>query len=86
MRNILLNHVYRHFKGKYYLTMNIAEHTGSGELYVVYRALYGEGRVYIRTMEEFLSKTDKKKYPTALQDFRFELSEIPSGTMMEADQ
>lgn len=86
MRNILLNHVYRHFKGKYYLTMNIAEHTGNGELYVVYRALYGEGRVYIRPMEEFLSKTDKKKYPNALQDFRFELSEIPSGTMMETDQ
>lgn len=86
MRNILLNHVCRHFKGKYYLPMNIAEHSGNGEPYVVYRALYGEGLVYIRPMEEFLSKIDKKKYPNALQDFRFEISEIPAGAMKEADQ
>lgn len=86
MRNIMLNQVYRLFKPKYYLTMNIPEHTGNGKPYVVYRALYGEGRVYIRPMDEFLSMTDKKKYPNALQDFRFELDEIPSGEMMDTDQ
>lgn len=39
---------YRHFKGKEYEVIAIANHSESLEKYVVYRALYGEGQVWIR--------------------------------------
>ncbi len=39
---------YRHFKGKEYEVIAIAHHSESLEKYVVYRALYGEGQVWIR--------------------------------------
>lgn len=63
----------RHFKGKNYLIIDIAEHTETGEKMVVYKALYGECKVYVRPLDMFLSKVDKVKYPNVQQEFRFEL-------------
>jgi len=34
------NRVYRHYKGNYYYVMDLAEHTETNELMVVYHALY----------------------------------------------
>ena len=39
---------YRHFKGGEYEVLCIAHHSESGEDMVVYRALYGEGEVWVR--------------------------------------
>ena len=39
---------YRHFKGGEYEVLFIAHHSESGEDMVVYRALYGEGEVWVR--------------------------------------
>lgn len=39
---------YRHFKGGEYEVLFTATHSETGELYVVYRALYGEKKVWIR--------------------------------------
>lgn len=59
--------------GKYlYEIVGIAEHTESGERLVIYRALYGEGGLFARPVEMFLSETDREKYPEATQRFRFE--------------
>ena len=33
--------VWRHFKGNCYLVIAAARHTETGEMYVVYKALYG---------------------------------------------
>ena len=55
MRELKLKRVYRHFKGDYYLTEDIANDSETGEPFVVYRKLYGDGGLWIRPLEMFLS-------------------------------
>ena len=42
-------------------------------VYAVYRQLYGNGELYIRPLDMFLSEVDRNKYPDVKQKFRFEL-------------
>ncbi len=39
---------YRHFKGKEYEVIAVARHSETEEPMVVYRALYGEGGIWVR--------------------------------------
>lgn len=39
---------YRHFKGKEYELLGVARHSETLEDMVVYRALYGEGSLWVR--------------------------------------
>lgn len=41
---------YQHFKGNEYEVLDVAEHSETGELFVVYKALYGEGKIWIRPL------------------------------------
>lgn len=75
---ILKNGIYKHFKGDYYIVEDIATNSEDNELYVVYRALYGENKLYIRPLDMFTSKVDKEKYPNVSQVYRFELQNIKS--------
>ena len=75
MRELKLNRVYRHFKGKNYLVLDIAEHTETGEKLVIYRALYGENKLYARPYEMFMSEVDHNKYLDIKQKYRLELVE-----------
>ena len=51
MREIQINRVYKHFKGDYYLVVDVANDSETKEKYVVYRRLYGDGSLWIRPLE-----------------------------------
>ena len=78
MQEIKLKRVYRHFKGDHYLVEDIAKHSETGEDYVVYRKLYGDGSLWIRPLSMFLEEVDREKYPDCKQQYRFQLLDIPS--------
>ena len=42
---------YRHFKGKEYEVLDIAQHSETEEPMVVYRALYGDYGIWVRPAE-----------------------------------
>ena len=55
--------VYYHYKNpnKYYVVEFVGFIEESNTPCVIYRALYGKGIVWVRTLEVFLSKVDGKK-------------------------
>ena len=55
--------IYRHFKGKRYELIDIAKHSETLEEMVVYRALYGEGGLWVRPLamwSEIIERDGKK--------------------------
>ena len=63
---------YRHFKGNVYVVLNIAVHSETSELRVIYCSESNPDYVWDRNLEMFLSPVDKEKYPEVEQVLRFE--------------
>ena len=59
MRKLEVNRIYKHFKGDYYIVLGTGINSETLEEYVIYRALYGEGKVYLREINNFLSEVGK---------------------------
>ena len=73
-----IGRVYRHFKGDFYLVEAVANDSETGEPFVVYRKLYGDGSLWVRPKAMFLSPVDREKYPEVVQRWRFELQHVES--------
>ncbi len=53
---------YRHFKGNEYEVVGIAKHSETLEEMVVYRALYGDGGLWVRPASMWLEEIDRDGY------------------------
>ena len=71
-RKVQIHGVYKHFKGNLYVVEDIACHSETEEKMVVYRALYGNHKLWCRPYQMFLEEVDHVKYPNVTQKYRFE--------------
>ncbi|MCI8547302.1 MAG: DUF1653 domain-containing protein [Bacilli bacterium] len=67
------NRVYRHYKGDYYIVIDIATNSETMEKMVIYRGLYENGPLWVRPYELFIDDVNKNN-----QVKRFLLQEIES--------
>ena len=54
--------IYRHFKGNRYEVIGMAKHSETMEPMVVYRALYGEGGLWVRPAAMWNEIVEKENY------------------------
>ena len=51
--------LYRHYKGPLYRVFEVARHSETEEQLVVYRALYGEGGLWVRPLQMFVEQVEQ---------------------------
>lgn len=75
MNTLEIGKLYRHFKGNYYLVLGTAFNSETQEKYVIYKALYGEYKTWIRPEKMFLEEIPDRPDNITGQKHRFELVE-----------
>lgn len=72
MRELEIGKTYRHFKGNIYIVENIALDSENMNEKVIYRALYGDQKLWVRDKKDFLSEVGERKDNITNQKYRFE--------------
>lgn len=49
---------YQHYKGNFYEVIGVARHSETLEQLVVYKALYGDGGLWVRPLEMFIESVE----------------------------
>lgn len=73
LRESMVGRRYRHFKGRIYIVNDIAVHTESDEIMVIYKCFVDPLVTWCRPLSMFTSDVDRTKYPDVKQKKRFEL-------------
>lgn len=72
LKDSMVRKRYKHFKGRTYVVTDIAVHTESDEIMVIYKCFTDPFVTWCRPLVMFLSDVDRKKYPNVKQKRRFE--------------
>lgn len=71
--NQIKGNIVMHFKGDNYLVLDVAESaTSPGEVFVVYKALYGDCNTYIREVSDFFAWVEDREENVRQNKMRFE--------------
>jgi hypothetical protein len=70
--------IYRHYKGKHYVVLQIARHSETGERLVVYRCLYEDYSWWVRPLAMFTEEVnvDEKIVPRFVLEQALEAEEL----------
>ena len=52
---------YRHFKGNEYELLDFAKDSETGQIMVIYRALYGEGDIWVRPLAMWYEPVERER-------------------------
>lgn len=73
LREDMVGKRYKHFKGRIYIVTDLAVHTESDEIMVIYKCFVDPLVTWCRPLSMFMSDVDRTKYPDVKQKKRFEL-------------
>ena len=71
--DVVINGIYKHFKGHIYKVLYVAKDSETLEDIVIYQDTTDLNKIWARKKDMFLSKVDRNKYPEVKQEYRFEL-------------
>lgn len=57
--SVVIGGIYEHYKGNRYEVVGVAKHSETLEKMVVYKALYGEDKLWVRPYDMFVEKIEK---------------------------
>jgi hypothetical protein len=72
LREDMVGRRYKHFKGRNYIVKDIAVHTETDEIMVIYKCFTDPLVTWCRPLSMFTSDVDRIKYPNVKQKKRFE--------------
>ncbi len=78
MKDIKIKGIYKHYKGDLYIVEDIGYDSETTDKLVIYRALYGSNKLWVRKYDSFVEEVNKNN-----QKYRFELQEIKSVRELE---
>ena len=77
-----IHSIYRHYKGNFYIVEDVGYHSETLEKLVIYRALYGDNKLWCRPYEMFLEELPLDKQKSSGQVHRFELQKFEGDIIL----